>query len=63
MVIDPTSDAIQQTQTSATVQPQHRQTLVFSVDLNYEQLALWLTNHQQFVGVDYRQDINKLKGT
>ena len=31
--------------------------------MSYEQLAVWLTNHPQFVGADYNQDINKLKGT
>ena len=30
--------------------------------MSYEQLAVWLTNHPQFVGADYQQDINKLKG-
>ena len=54
---------MQHSQSSATVQPQHQQTLTFSENLNYEQLAVWLTNHQQFVGADHRQDIGKLKGT
>ena len=61
MHTDPTSDGVQQPQPSVTVQPQPPQT--FSEKLNYEQLAAWLTNHPQFVGVDYQQDINKLKGT
>ena len=39
------------------------QPLEFSKDMSYEQLAVWLTNHPQFVGADYQQDINKLKGT
>ena len=30
--------------------------------MSYEQLAVWLTNHPQFVGADYQQDISKLKG-
>ena len=38
------------------------QPLEFSKDMSYEQLAVWLTNHQQFVGADYQQDISKLKG-
>ena len=38
------------------------QPLEFSKDMSYEQLAVWLTNHSQFVGADYQQDINKLKG-
>ena len=37
--------------------------LEFSKDMSYEQLAVWLTNHPQFVGADYQQDISKLKGT
>ena len=61
MHIDPTSDGVQQPHLSATVQSQPSQT--FSEKLNYEQLAVWLTNHPQFVGVDYQQDISKLKGT
>ena len=62
-IIDPTNDAMQHSQSSATAQPHHQHTLTFSENLNYEQLALWLTNHQQFVGADYQQDIGKLKGT
>ena len=64
MHTDHTSDGVQQPQgpqPSVTVQPQTPQT--FSEKLNYEQLAVWLTNHPQFVRVDYQQDINKLKGT
>ena len=38
------------------------QPLEFSKDMSYEQLAVWLTNHPQFVGADYQQDISKLKG-
>ena len=52
--------------TARTVQPWldiHPHTLMFSEDMSYEQLAVWLTNHPQFVGVDYQQDIRKLKGT
>ena len=36
--------------------------LVFSKDMNYEELAVWLTNHPKFVGADYQQDIGKLRG-
>ena len=39
------------------------QPLIFSQDMSYEQLAVWLTNHPQFVGAGYQQDISKLKGT
>ena len=39
------------------------QSLPFSKDMSYEQLAVWLTNHPLFVGADYQQDISKLKGT
>ena len=31
--------------------------------MNYNELAVWLTNHSQFVGADHQEDINKLKGT
>ena len=41
----------------------HPQPLAFSTDLNYEQLAVWLTNCPQFMGADYQEDISKLKGT
>ena len=41
----------------------HPQPLTFSKDMSYEQLAVWLTNHPQFVGADYQEDISKLKGT
>ena len=48
-IIDPTNDAMQHSQSSATAQLHHQQTLTFSENLNHEQLALWL-------------DIGKLKG-
>lgn len=35
----------------------------FSKHLNNEQLSLWLQNHPSLIGTDYREDINKLKGT
>jgi hypothetical protein len=35
----------------------------FSKDMNYEELAMWLTNHPKFVGADYQQDIGKLRST
>ena len=38
------------------------QPLEFSKDMSYEQLAVWLTNHPQFMGADYQQDIGKMKG-
>ena len=38
------------------------QSLEFSNDMSYEQLAVWLTNHPQFMGAGYQQDISKLKG-
>ena len=57
---------MQQPQAPATVQPQldvcPPTPLVFSEDMSYEQLAVWLTNHPKLVGVRYQQDINKLKG-
>ena len=58
-------EAIQEPQPLLTDQPPvdvHPQPQAFSKDMNYEQLAVWLTNHPQFVGADYQQDISKLKG-
>ena len=46
--------------TTMDVQPQ---SLTFSEDMSYQQLAVWLTNHPKLVGADYQQDISKLKGT
>jgi hypothetical protein len=54
---------VQQPQVSSvTIQSQHLQTLTFSQSLNYEQLAVWLANHPQFMGADHQEDISKLKG-
>ena len=56
---------LQQPQASTTVQSQldvRPPSLAFSEDMGYEELAVWLTNHPQFVGVDCQQDINVLKG-
>ena len=60
------SEPIQQPQTLSTDQPKlytPPKPLEFSRDMNYEQLAVWLTNHPLFVGEDHQQDISKLKGT
>jgi hypothetical protein len=38
------------------------QSLIFSMEMSCEQLAVWLTNHPRFVGADYQQDIGKLRG-
>ena len=38
------------------------QPLVFSENLNYEQLAVWLGNHPKVMGKGYQQDIRRLKG-
>ena len=60
------SEPVQQPQGLSTKQPKldaPPQPLEFSKDTNYEQLAVWLTNHPKFVGADYQQDITKLKGT
>ena len=57
---------MQQPQSLSTEQPPvdvQQKPLAFSKDMNYEELAVWLTNHSQFVGADYQQDIGKLKGT
>jgi hypothetical protein len=37
--------------------------LTFTKHLNHEQLFLWLCDHPGFMGVDYRHDIGKLKGS
>ena len=63
-----TGGGVQMSQASATVLDQSQldvcpPPLTFSEDMNYEQLTLWLTNHPQFVGADYQQDISKIKGT
>ena len=65
MYTDPTGTGgdVQQPQASATVQPRLDVCpQVFSTDMSYEQLSVWLTNHSQLVGVGYQQDISKLKG-
>ena len=57
---------MQQSQALSTDQPKldvSPQPLPFSKDMSYEQLAVWLSNHSLFMGADYQQDINKLKGT
>ena len=54
---------MQQPHAPATLLDVPPQPLEFSKDMSYEQLAVWLTYHPQFVGADYQQDINKLKGT
>ena len=61
--LDPTSDRVQQPQEvpPASQVDERPQSLIFSKDMGYEQLAVWLTNHPQFVGADYQQDISKLK--
>ena len=41
------------------VQPQ---SLTFSEDMSYDQLAVLLTNHPKLVGTSYQHDISKLKG-
>ena len=62
---DHASDAMQQPQHPATVQPQvdeHPQSSNFSKDMSNEQLALWLRNHPNLTGTDYEEDISKLRG-
>jgi hypothetical protein len=54
---------VNQPQTPASQVDVCPQPLIFSKDMSYQQLAVWLTNHPQFVGEDdYQQDISKLKG-
>jgi hypothetical protein len=54
---------VKQPQTPASQVDVCPQPLIFSKDMSYQQLAVWLTNHSQFVGEDdYQQDISKLKG-
>ena len=60
------SDSTQQPQALSNDQPKQDvfpQPLEFSKDMNYNELAVWLINHPQFVGTDHQEDINKLKGT
>jgi hypothetical protein len=58
--LDPISDRVQQPQAPAASQVDgHPQPVM---DMSYEQLAVWLTNHPQLVGADYQQDISKLRG-
>ena len=63
---DPTSDAVQQLQSTPTVHPRvdvHPQPpLTFSKDMSNEQLALWLRNHPSLTGANYEEDISKLIG-
>ena len=59
------SDPVQQPQPVSTEQPPmdvQQIPLAFSKDMNYEELAMWLTSHPKFVGADYQQDIGKLRG-
>jgi hypothetical protein len=37
--------------------------LMFSENLNHEQLALWLINHPKIMGKGYQHNISQLKGT
>ena len=56
------SDPVPHPQAVTSNQPKLDIPLEFSKDMSYQQLAVWLTNHPQFVGADYQQDITKLKG-
>jgi hypothetical protein len=63
MVLGPPSDRVQQPWAPAVSQVDGPpQSVIFSKDISYEQLAVWLTNHPRFEGADYQQDISKLKG-
>ena len=57
------SASVQQPQSPPTVQPQVPQPLMFSKDMSYEQLPKWLKDHPSFTGIDYEEDITKLRGT
>ena len=66
MHTDPTSDALLQSQSPPTVQPQvdvQPQSSVFSKDMSNEQLAVWLRNHPSLTGTNFEEDIRKLRGT
>ena len=39
------------------------QPLSFSNDMSNDQLAEWLRNHPSLIGIDYEEDISKLRGT
>ena len=53
----PQSPPILQTQVDV-----HSQLLPFCKDMSNEQLALWLRNHPSLSGINYEEDISKLKG-
>jgi hypothetical protein len=58
--------SVQQPQSPPMIQMQvdiHSQPLIFSKDMNTEQLALWLRNHPSLSGTDYEEDISKFSGT
>ncbi len=62
----PSGASVQQPQSQHTVQPRldvRSQPLIFSKDMNNEQLAQWLRNHPSLTGTDYEEDISKLRGT
>ena len=39
------------------------QPLSFSNDMSNDQLAEWLRNHPSLTGIEYEEDISKLRGT
>ena len=59
-------EPVQQPETLLTDQPKsdvQQPLLIFSENLNHEQLALWLTDHSKLKGKGYQHDISQLKGT
>jgi hypothetical protein len=63
LFVGPTSDHLQQPRAPEASQVDGPpQPVIFSKDMSYKQLAMWLTNHPQLVGAEYQQDISKLKG-
>ena len=61
-----TGASVQQPQSSPTFQTRvdvYSQLLTFSRHMGNEQLAQWLRNHPSLSGVDYEQDISKLRGS
>ena len=62
----PSGASVQQPQSPPTVQRRvdvRSQSLTFSKDMSNEQLALWLRNYPSLSGINYEEDISKLRGT
>ena len=60
----PSGASVQQPQSPHIFQPRLdvAKPLIFSKDMNNEQLAQWLRYHPSLTGTDYEEDIRKLFG-